>query len=383
MSRPRFTSRGGAWLALASTLLTLVVSEAALRVLSDDRHYVWPPNLERPLNPRSDILPGVEGPSMFATNDLGMRGASFSEASDYRILTVGGSTTECYFLDQDEAWPHLLDLALDRATGRDISVGNVGRSGHNSRHHALQVAYLLDQHPRVSMVILMVGLNDLLLRLRRDDTFRPLEAEPREYSHELVRRAFAQGPGRYAWEPAYKRTEIWQLLRRTKQGVVARDQVGFQDDAGLYVRTARRERRAADSLIEELPDLTESLADYERRLREIVALSEERGVLPVLVTQPTMWLPELDRERSSLLWFGRRGDTDEFYAVRALAAGISLYNDRLKQVCAESDAMCVDLAAALPKDTTMFYDDAHFNESGARAVARELAEAILAALTRR
>ena len=38
---------------------------------------------------------------------------------------------------------------------------------------------------------------------------------------------------------------------------------------------------------------------------------------------------------------------------------------------------CIDLAPVLPGDTTLFYDDVHFNESGAEKVAEVLAQYIL------
>jgi hypothetical protein len=46
-------------------------------------------------------------------------------------------------------------------------------------------------------------------------------------------------------------------------------------------------------------------------------------------------------------------------------------------VCRERGLECVDLAAKLPRDTSVFYDDCHFNESGARRVAEVLAEHLL------
>ena len=38
---------------------------------------------------------------------------------------------------------------------------------------------------------------------------------------------------------------------------------------------------------------------------------------------------------------------------------------------------CLDLAAVLPKDTTIFYDDCHFNEHGAEVMAKELTRHLL------
>ena len=61
-----------------------------------------------------------------------------------------------------------------------------------------------------------------------------------------------------------------------------------------------------------------------------------------------------------------------YYATTALARGMAAFNAELLSACREHGIDCLDLAALLPADTTVFYDDLHFNEAGARAVAREM-----------
>ena len=38
---------------------------------------------------------------------------------------------------------------------------------------------------------------------------------------------------------------------------------------------------------------------------------------------------------------------------------------------------CIDLAKTLPKDTTVFYDDVHFNENGAHQMVQIVADYLL------
>lgn len=49
------------------------------------------------------------------------------------------------------------------------------------------------------------------------------------------------------------------------------------------------------------------------------------------------------------------------------------YNDAVLEVCKAEGLECIDLSH-LEEDTTVFYDDVHFNEAGARKVARILAD---------
>jgi hypothetical protein len=51
---------------------------------------------------------------------------------------------------------------------------------------------------------------------------------------------------------------------------------------------------------------------------------------------------------------------------------MTIYNEKLKEVCHQRGVECLDLDSKLAKNTDIFYDDVHFNENGARAVAKEI-----------
>ena len=92
------------------------------------------------------------------------------------------------------------------------------------------------------------------------------------------------------------------------------------------------------------------------------------------MTQPYIWRDDLPQEMRDRLWFGGQdnftsGEPRSYYSVGVLAEAMALYNSKLLQICSERDLDCIDLAAMLPQDDTVYYDDVHFNESGARQVA--------------
>ena len=102
----------------------------------------------------------------------------------------------------------------------------------------------------------------------------------------------------------------------------------------------------------------------------------------ILLTQPVLWKPDLSEDLKRLLWNGGVGDyvsedVNEYYAVEPLAEAMDMYNTTLLRICEERQIECVDLASALPKDTTVFYDDFHFNESGAEKVAELVVQYLL------
>jgi len=367
---------------VGAALLGLLLAELALRAVAEERYHVWHPGEERLFHPDPEAIPGVSGPGLFRINEQGMRGDPFGPGDTLRILAAGGSTTEALYLDEAEAWPRLLQGALNRrlGAGARVRVGNVGRSGHTTRHHRLQAAQLLAQHEDVDLMLVLTGVNDLLRRLARDGEWEPTEPE------RLVREAFAVHPGWDSRFPFYKRTELWRkaraLLARPDDSGVA------QDDSGQVFYELRRYRREARRIRLELPDLGRALDEYEENLRAIAASARQHGVVPVLVTQPALWREGLPDELRDRLWAGGvgsyfGGEEADYYSVEALAEAMARYNRRLLDSCAALELACIDLASALPREADLFYDDVHFNEAGSRAVADYFAEELSAILTGR
>ena len=88
----------GFTLGLVSLVLSLGLGELALRLSSPERYYVWEPGTRQIFRPMPSIMPGIVGESRFFINEHGLRGDPFSPGQGYRILAVGGSTTECLYL---------------------------------------------------------------------------------------------------------------------------------------------------------------------------------------------------------------------------------------------------------------------------------------------
>ncbi|MCK4773793.1 MAG: hypothetical protein KAT30_03370, partial [Candidatus Krumholzibacteria bacterium] len=155
-----------------------------------------------------------------------------------------------------------------------------------------------------------------------------------------------------------------------------------QDKTGSIYRVWRRNRQTSPNRRSRLPDLDEALKEYRENLNHIVDTAEEHDVRVVFVTQPTIWRADLPQEVRSRLWLGGVGQFQEmpdqpYYTVEVLAEVVSKYNGVLKDLAEERGVECMDLAAVVPKDTTVFYDDCHFNEGGARIVATALAEYLM------
>ncbi len=367
-------------LLLITLLISLLLGEVALRFYLPpaNRYYIWEPNLHFVFNPRPDLIPGVSGETNVVINGQGLRGDPLSGAADYHILALGGSTTEALYLDQHEAWPHLLQAQLNQeqlnGSGTTVWVGNGGRSGRNTREHVLQVAHLLPQQPELDALILLTGINDLGLRLEQAEAYDPAYLTGPAARQVLMKRAFDAYPRQDSnTQPRYQQTALWRLWQQGQPAATAQTapetKIEVQDDDGSFLIERRRLRQSA-AIRETLPDLTGALAEYRRNLNRIIDEAEAHGVRIILATQPALWRPDLTHAEQELLWFGWGPGFDYFYSVEALIAGLDAYNATLLDVCRARQVECIDLASALPRDTTVFYDDVHFNESGARQVSQ-------------
>lgn len=351
------------------------LSEGLLRwyLPTQDLYYVWPPRLNIVFRPDPDILPGVQGDARFVINSSGIRGDEFADDQDFRVLAIGGSTTECTYLDQAETWPSVLQNRLERVLGRKVWVGNVGKSGMNTRDHILHTKYLLPQFPKIDAVLLLVGVNDFHLATS-DTNNDPQSALRPEHEEKQRRRSFARIPAQGPWYHV-SRTGLWRLISAGREATAVRAlNPPVQTTTGEMYRTWRDHRRRAQTIVDDLPDLGPALDEYRRNLEATVGHVTQQGARLILITQPSMWWPDLGPSEQRLLWMGGIGQFQEgkaqgYYSVSALDRGMRQYNAVAMEVCRNHSLTCIDLPNLLPRDTSIFYDDVHFNESGSRTVA--------------
>ena len=313
-----------------------------------------------------------------------MRGKPLTDAYTYRLLALGGSTTECLLLDQTEAWPNLLQTLLNSTqnTGQRFWVGNVGKSGHTTHNHILQLERLLEQYPEIDAVLLLTGVNDFIIRLEKDENYQAVfsfDSLNRSEYEKHLKKSFAIYPD-WDLEPSgafYQRTELWRRLMKTIESYfLSSEREDFVlDKVGMaHVRWTENRKRSS-SFRTTLPDLSTALTEYAYHIETLIDIAERKGVRPIFMTQPSLWRRDLPEAWESLLWLGGVGEYpwEEYYTVEALEEGMQLYNAVLQEICERRKVECLDLAARLPKDLSVFYDDVHFNENGSRQVAEYLA----------
>lgn len=325
----------------------------------------WPP-IHR-VSQASDTMPGVTGAIEFTTNNLGLRGSHVNlDDTDLSILCVGGSTTICEYVTDELTWPWLTQARLSHRQGRRVFVGNGGRPGHFSLHHE----HLLEHYsvaPRFGCVVLLCGINDSVLPLLDEG-----QAQHRTDGVPTGTLTVPFPPNR----AYYHMLALFRCLSQwTRQHL---SQAVLQDRTGAWYATVRARRRAmlqsASPPEPSLERIETAVAAYRATLSRIIRLCRDRGQRLVMMTQPTMWRRNLPKELDDLLW----QHTPRAFPTEFLARHIERYNRAMVQVCKQEGIDCIDLASMLPKDTSVFYDDCHFNVSGCERVAKILCDFVAA-----
>ncbi len=347
-------------------MISIVLCEGILRVLTGDEYYIWLPNLKYVFYPDPAIFPGIKGTSYLEINSMGLRGNSDDVSDAANILVLGGSATECLYLDQSETWPALLEKYLNQGSQKKYNVFNGGRSGITSQHHLAQVKMLLERGDWIDLIIIMEGLNDLQYALSFESGYKQKDLQS------VYEEAFWLSPFKEI-KPFYRDTYIFKYFSKVKKAIFSPKLT--QDPKGdIYIKW-RTNRANASAIIDTKPNLDSSLNDYQKNNQAIIDLAKSKNKKIIFIVQPVAWDSIMSSDFSKLCWYGWIGksqyeNTGKYYSFAKLRNCLSEYDSSLKNTCLKNRIGFVELNDKLEKDTTTFYDDCHFNEKGAEKVAQ-------------
>ncbi len=297
-------------------------------------------------------LHGVSPVVHFTTNKWGMRGDPVPDDwNEHRtILTVGGSTTQCFYLSDDKTWPARLQ-ALLRGAYPDVMVQNAGLDGHSTRGHLLMMRKVVPV-VKPDLVIFLLGLNDLSLSISEKER---LFGARREMTGTLY------------W--IFSHSRVVQVLFRWYQVVVNKAPVvqtqRFYLPNGFPTGGLRHPTPMPASLESVLP----SLPAFRDNIDEIITLAKRQHVKVLFLTQPLLFedTPRWRETALAVYWLKRQKYSISAATFRRM---LDIFNNSLLEICDRRQVSCFDLASAVPHDRKYFYDVAHLNEVGAERVAR-------------
>jgi lysophospholipase L1-like esterase len=319
-------------------------------------------------------LPGLSGMHQFTTNNMGFRGDPLLDPKpprEFRVFMVGGSTTECFYLDDKDDIARVVQRELSAVAPEDttIRVYNVGLSGAASDDHVAMISQRL-VHLEPDLVVVFCGINDLSRSIYNYDYRHYVEYQP----------AYRK--------PWFKRWPMQlQLVRRLSyfRQRVRRDAQRLQEQRPLvsnYAGLVGLQRSVPPT---DTPPRTNETS-YATNLRSIAGLATGNDFKLVFMTQQTTWNSTVDPSAKNRHWMRYRAGVQNGDATTTgitfredfMDAAMERLNDTMRAVSVEAHVPLHDLARTLPKSTEFFYDDCHFNTAGAARAGKELADFLIA-----
>ena len=272
---------------------------------------------------------------------------------DLSLVFLGGSTTECMFVDEENRFPFVVGVILEQETGKKINSYNGGMSGINTLNCIdILVNKVIPLKPRA--VVFMENINDLSTLLyegtywNKNSWRSPIQTvHKRESVCLYLKEIFI--PNLYA---AYKNLTLTLLQSQQDQFAAYRGKKPQVDKGKLN-------------------------QEFAMNLQTIVDICKVRGIIPILMTQANRITDRPDRVVKTYVdRFGQHASLD----YRTFKEIYDSFNATIRQVGRRNQVLVIDLAAEIPPDKTYIYDMMHFNDTGSRYAAGLIAASLKSVL---
>lgn len=262
------------------------------------------------------------------------------------LVFLGGSTTECYWVDEASRFPYLAGKLLGERLEKRVNSLNSGVSGTNTLHMLfVLLAKVIPLRPDV--VVLMENVNDVNMMLFTGSYWSPHKSrgvvQEEESRGRLVRLGDAIGES------------VFPGIKQRLEKVLSRQ----ANDEFATWRNVKRVRDDVDA------------REYEANLVTFVEACRMRGILPVLMTQANRLAETPDEVTARNM---RSFERDWGMGYAAYKGCLDRFNEVVRRVARERGVLLVDLEARVPKQSRYLYDIVHLNTAGSELAASIIAE---------
>lgn len=280
--------------------------------------------------------------------------AKIHDRPDLIIAFLGGSTTECVYVDEDNRFPYLAGRLLEGQTHLKVNSYNAGRSGNNTLH-CLNILLNKVVNLKPDIVVLMENINDLAI-LMYDKTYwndnpsrSPLIEKPPnfktvgkdlEQTFHLVRDLTFPNLSR----------ELKQLSPFGRPG------------KGDEFPSVRGKKITIDQEF--------LVREFSLNLQTFINICRAREITPVLMTQASRLTESPDPLIQKMM---RSLEVSQAIAYTDFKGAFDRLNQTIRDVGAKNQVLVIDLAREIPPVKENITDVAHFNDRGSRLVAARIA----------
>ena len=365
-------------------IITTIVLAISLFIIDNLIHYIYPiephngpetvrairlrehhPGLNRIIYPDDYYLAGTDNlitqdyPFRIDNNGFILPHNDYDDP-DYKIVFLGGSTTECMYVTENNRFPYLAGQLIEEKSNKLINSYNGGAGG-NSSIHTLDILINKILPMKPDIVVNMHAINDYSI-LAYDHTYWPVETPRSEII--TINDYFPKRP---------KETFIWHfkgLFKTTYPNVYQR--IFLLKESILHPKKQTKpwdEWAGRRNMIKER-DFDFMQKEFKWALQMIATTTKTHDILLVLMTQAN-----------------RYKDTPDEFILKSmepiLNAGITyetfkkeydIFNDIIREVARTNEIPLIDLAKLIPQEKEYMYDVMHYNDTGSKFVANIISE---------
>lgn len=356
---------------MLSLLVALFIGEFAMRKFESNQQkwYVYQPSQKFVFNPDSNILFGINGRKEFTTNKKGYRSKKEFSNETENWLCVGGSTTECTYLDNEETWYAVAEKEINKKSEKKYAFASIGRSGHTSNNHYSYIKQAIENDKKMDGIILMCGINDFLKTLADPSKQFQIKEEDSLLHFEQTGRINAGD-----W---YAHSALLFAIKTSFEKIFSQSENKI-DRQGNVIKKWREHYGSKTMLVDSLPDLSNAINTYRKNLTAIIDLCKSKNKKIILLNQAAIWGNDSCEHK---LWMGGIGDYQNthncsYYSPSALQKGLTIFNIATEDIGKKNGVKMIDIDSEISPHHEYFYDDCHFNEKGARAVGLIIEKAV-------
>lgn len=279
------------------------------------------------------------------------------ENADLSIVFLGGSTTECVFVDQYRRFPYLVGRHLEQRTGLKINSFNSAVSDNNTIHSIdILINKVLPIRPR--FVIMMHNINDLQT-LFLENTY--WNRNP-DISLIVI-------PHKTGWS-----TRLYSAIENWCPNLYY-SFTSFLKIGKLLPGVQNNKSKTNNSVM--MLEENAAVREFAGNLKIFIDICMAKNITPILMTEFNRYIdePDLAVKKSVAKFKDNLGIN-----YRQFKHLYDLLNETIRTIGENNDTLVIDLARIVPQTNEYLSDHLHVNEKGAGLVSEIVSNNLLALL---
>lgn len=313
------------------------------------------PNFNKKIEIIGEVMPGFEGVNHISTDNLGFRTTKkidYSAKDSTRIFTIGGSTTEEIYHDDQETWSALLEKNLNNLNKKKYEVVNTGVSGLRTNNFRASLNYIKKYNP--NYVLFFLGVNDWNRHIVNEVKNKQIGNNKYFYRTDLTK------------SPLFITSKKILFLFKKNNIQITNEDIFFED--GSFYSSRNNSLNKQKKINVDIYDVSD---EYRKNLNNIVDICKRNEFKCMFINQPVIYNKKLSKEMRERLWM-TPPNQDYTISLDNLIEISNLYNNWLLEFGQKKFINTCDLAEHLNGNEKLFYDDVHFNEIGSVEAAKKI-----------